>query len=322
MRVSVETGGRLHMGFTNLSEDVGRRYGSIGVALDSPRTSVVLERSKTLDVGGDNPEQIGAYVRRFSEYFSVQPNVTIEVRERIPEHTGLGSGTQLALAIGMALARVSGIKADVHDVAKVMGRGVRSGVGVAAFDVGGSVIDAGHKTGLPDSRNTPTVVFRRDFPSAWRFVVAIPGSGRGLNGPSEERVFRALSASTKISEEICRLTQIKLMPALVEEDIQEFGDALTAIDRKTGMYFADIQGGIYGGGEANEVIETMLRAGAYGAGQSSWGPAVYGLVDRFSADRVKMNVRAFLDEEGMGGSVFVARGRNAGARIEVQTEGL
>ena len=43
MRVSVDTGCRLHLGFTNLSDDVGRCYGSLGVALDRPSTTVVVE---------------------------------------------------------------------------------------------------------------------------------------------------------------------------------------------------------------------------------------------------------------------------------------
>jgi len=322
MKVSVETGSRLHMGFTNLSEDVGRSYGSIGVTLDRPRTTVVLERSNTLDIAGENSERIWAYVRRFSEYFSVQPDVTVDVRDRIPEHAGLGSGTQLALALGMALATMSGVRADVHEVARAMGRGRRSGVGVAAFDVGGSIIDAGHKKNGAASGSIPTIVFRRNFPSEWRFVVAIPGSRGGLSGPGEEKAFRLLSASTRVSEEICRLTQLRLMPALVEEDIQEFGDALTAIDRKTGAYFADVQGGVYGGGDTGELIETMLEAGAYGAGQSSWGPAVYGLVDQDGATRVEEEARALLDKTQRGGSVFVARGRNVGARINVRMENL
>src|SRR5660398_272531 len=193
MKVSVETGSRLHMGFTNLSEDVGRSYGSIGVTLDRPRTTVVLERSNTLDIAGENTDRIWAYVRRFSEYFSVQPDVTVDVRDRIPEHAGLGSGTQLALALGMALATMSGVRADVHEVARAMGRGRRSGVGVAAFDVGGSIIDACQKENGATSGSIPTIVFRRNFPSEWRFVVAIPGS----RGVSAVRVKRRRSGCSR-----------------------------------------------------------------------------------------------------------------------------
>lgn len=322
MRVSVTTGCRLHVGFTNLSEDVGRCYGSIGVALDSPTTTVVLRTDDTLRVVGDGQNQIEEYARRFCHHFAVEPRVSIEVRERISEHSGLGSGTQFALALGTGLARVLGLQVDIHDVASAVGRGRRSGIGVAAFQTGGFIIDAGHKKHPRGARMTPTVIFRRDFPLTWRFVVAIPGAKWGLNGQSEERVFKALSPPVRISEEICRLTQLKLMPALVEEDIEEFGSALTAIDRKTGLYFESVQGGIYGEGEAARIIDVMLRAGAFGAGQSSWGPAVYGLVDEARLTRVEDEVRGFVEERGVGGRVFVAKGRNRGAQIEVDTEGL
>lgn len=322
MRVTVTTGCRLHIGFTNLNDDVGRCYGSIGVALDSPRTTVVLRPHASLRVVGQEQDQIEEYVRRFCHHFAVEPRVSIEIYEKISEHVGLGSGTQLALAVGMGLARILGPQADIHDVAGVVGRGRRSGIGVAAFQTGGFIIDAGHKKDSRGARVTPTVVFRRDFPPAWRFVVAIPGAKRGLNGPGEEGVFNALSPPVRISEEICRLTQLKLMPALVEEDIEEFGSALTAIDRKTGLYFESVQGGIYGGNEAASTIDVMLRAGAFGAGQSSWGPAVYGLVDEARLGRVESEVRGFVEERGMGGRVFVAKGRNRGAQIEVETEEL
>lgn len=312
----------MHVGFTNLSEDVGRCYGSIGVALDSPNTTVVLRTHDTLRVVGEGQDQIEEYVRRFCHHFAVEPRVSIEIRERISEHVGLGSGTQFALALGAGLARVLGLQADIHDVAGAVGRGRRSGIGVAAFQTGGFIIDAGHKKDPRGARMTPTVVFRRDFPLTWRFVVAIPGAKRGLNGTGEERVFKALLPPVRISEEICRLTQLKLMPALVEEDIEEFGSALTAIDRKTGQYFESAQGGIYGEGEAARTIDVMLHAGAFGAGQSSWGPAIYGLVDEARLRRVEDEVRGFVEERGRGGSVFVAHGRNRGAQIEAETEGL
>ena len=124
----------------------------------------------------------------------------------------------------------------------------------------------------------PTVVWRHDFPADWCFVIAIPAGGEGLSSHGEEGVFASLTPSVHISEEVCRITQLLLMPALVERDIESFGRAMTAIDRKTGAYFSDVQGGLYSHEATNETVAAMLREGAFGAGQSSWGPAVYGLV--------------------------------------------
>jgi len=213
---------------------------------------------------------------------------------------------------------VCGIDADVWDIAVLMGRGRRSGVGTAAFQTGGFVIDAGHRKDQKGRDLAPTVVWRRDFPADWRFVVVIPDADRGLSGRREEGVFGALAPSVRISEEVCRITQLRLMPALVEHDIEEFGRALTAVDRKTGAYFSDVQGGVYVGGQTNLAIDALLRAGACGAGQSSWGPAVYGLVHERDVGRVEVAVRESLAQNGEEAQVFVSHGRNTEARVEVQ----
>ena len=322
MKVSVSTGCRLHLGFTSLSDDVGRCYGSLGVALDRPSTTVVVEEGSGGGVIGDDPEQIRASLRRFCDHYQVDPRVSIEVRESIPRHMGLGSGTQLSLAIGLGLAKVCGIDADVREVAVAMGRGRRSGVGTAAFQAGGFVIDAGHRKGCTGREAEPTVVWRRDFPVDWRFIVVVPDADGGLSGRSEEGVFGALTPSVRISEEICRITLLRLMPALVEHDIEEFGRALTAVDRKTGAYFSDVQGGVYNGGDTNALIDALLRAGACGAGQSSWGPAVYGLVHERDAGKVEVAVRESLAEKGTRAHVFVSLGRNTEARVEASRVAL
>jgi beta-ribofuranosylaminobenzene 5'-phosphate synthase len=322
MRVSVTTGSRLHLGFTNLSEDVGRCYGSLGVAVERPSTTVVVSDRGEPSVTGSDAQQVRTLSRRFCEYYKVEPIVSIDVQESIPPHTGLGSGTQLALAVGLGLATVCGIDAGVRDIAVVMGRGRRSGVGIAAFQTGGFIVDAGHTKDGPGDGAAPTVVWRRDFPADWCFVVAVPEAASGVSGRSEEGIFGALAPSVRISEEVCRITQLMLMPALVEHDIETFGRALTTIDRKMGAYFAAVQGGVYGGGAASQTIDVMLRAGAHGAGQSSWGPAVYGLVRQAGAERLEEAIAESLAARGIEASTFVTHGRNTEARVETQPDDL
>lgn len=321
MRVAVTTGCRLHLGFTNLSEDVGRCFGSIGVAVDQPRTTLVLERRSTTGTEAIEQELIRTLVRRFCDYYHLPPEVAIEVRESIPAHVGLGSGTQMALAVGLGLAALFGVEANVRDLSVALGRGKRSGVGTAVFETGGVIIDAGHKIGAAGAGAAPTVVWRHDFPDDWCFVVAVPNVAKGLSGRSENGAFAALSPSVRVSEEICRLTQLCLMPAIVEHDIVGLGAAITAIDRKAGSYFSRVQDGVYNGELAREIIDVMLQAGASGAGQSSWGPAVYGLVHQDDATRLVDAVRAHLRQVGVGGQVFVGRGRNSGTRVDVREGG-
>jgi len=97
---------------------------------------------------------------------------------------------------------------------------------------------------------------------------------------------------------------------------------LTAVDRKNGAYFSDVQGGVYSGGDTNTAIDALLSAGACGAGQSSWGPAVYGLVHGRDVGRVEVAVRESLTENGRGAQVFVSHGRNTEARVEVPRAAL
>ena len=72
---------------------------------------------------------------------------------------------------------------------------------------------------------------------------------------------------------------MQLLPALVEADLPSFGDALSAVQRITGAWFAAQQGGVFAPGPTERLVADMAAWGAAGVGQSSWGPAAYGLVD-------------------------------------------
>jgi predicted sugar kinase len=61
----------------------------------------------------------------------------------------------------------------------------------------------------------------------------------------------------------------------------------------------------------------MKKHGAYGVGQSSWGPTVYGLAhDEKEAKKLQAEVEAFLQDRD-GGQVFVGNANNRGATIRL-----
>jgi len=61
----------------------------------------------------------------------------------------------------------------------------------------------------------------------------------------------------------------------------------------------------------------MKTCGACGVGQSSWGPAVYGLANGDTqAKLLQDKVKNFLNDNG-GGEVFVASTNNIGATIKL-----
>ena len=164
------------------------------------------------------------------------------------------------------------------------------------------------------------IILRRDFPAGWRFVLVIAEAPPGLSGAAEHNAFASLGESRAITDRLCRIVQLQLLPALVEEDIVAFGFAVSEIDRQTGLLFSAAQGGVYGN-LASDIIDCLADAGAYGIGQSSWGPCLYALVDDANEAAVLTAARGFLARRSKPGQVFVARARNAGADILVTEEG-
>ena len=158
---------------------------------------------------------------------------------------------------------------------------------------------------------------RYAFPSSWHFVLVIPEKKVGLSGEQEKEAMGYVSPSRRISEEICRLTMMQLLPALVDEDLEKFGDAVSEIDIRTGTFFKPVQGGIYSEKSSYSIIRHMIDSGAAGAGQSSWGPAVYGLAHENEAPLLADKMRDFLERKNITGDVIITQARNRGAKIEI-----
>jgi beta-ribofuranosylaminobenzene 5'-phosphate synthase len=312
MKVYVKTPARLHLGLIDLNGDLGRLFGGLGVGIDRPNVILEAQRSERLTVTGEKTERVKTLAKRFLETYNVKANASINVKQTILEHTGLGSGTQLALAIATALSKLFDVDASTQELAEAMGRGQRTSVGSTIFAQGGFVVDGGKS-----KKGFPTTILRQPFPHDWVFVVAIPNVKKGLAKSAETAAFKALAPMTAGEPgRLCRLMMMKLLPSLVERDIKNFGEALTQIQTVIGDYFAEVQGGTYSSQTAADGIALMQKLGAYGAGQSSWGPAFYGLTRKEEAKEIQLKVQAFLSED-VGGQVFTARANNRGAYIKV-----
>jgi beta-ribofuranosylaminobenzene 5'-phosphate synthase len=314
VKVYVKTPARLHLGLIDLNGDLGRVFGGLGVGINRPNVVLEAQPSERLVVTGEKTEQVNALAEQFLETYNVKSNVTINVKQVIPEHSGLGSGTQLALAVATSLAKLFDVKASVQELAEVMGRGRRTSVGTTIFEQGGFVVDGGKIT---SEKRFPATIFRQPFPQDWRFVVSVPNVNKGLAKSEETAAFKA-AAPMKAEDagRMCRLTMMKLLPALVERDIKSFGEALTQLQIVIGDYFAEVQGGTYSSQAAAEGIALLQKLGAYGAGQSSWGPAVYGITQKENAKQIEAKVKAYL-KKSVGGQVFTAKANNRGAYIKI-----
>lgn len=321
MKVIVETPARLHLGFIDLNGRCGRMFGSIGVAIERPRWVLETCLAAQTEADGHAGREIRKILDRLRRLLSLGAGVAVRTTEAIPRHVGLGSGTQLELSVAFAVSRLVGQPLPVVELARILRRGRRSGIGVAAFEKGGFVVDAGQpwrsasrrRLGSVDGHAIPPVVFQRALPEDWYFVVVFPAGEAGLSGRREERVFRALPRMGEaVVGRISRLTLMKVLPGVLTDDIRGFGEGITEIQRLIGEFFAPYQGGVYATSTGRRVAELALKRGAYGVGQSSWGPTVYALVrGAEAAAALGDEIRRFVCDERT--LVFATRASNTGA---------
>ena len=309
---SVSAPARLHLGFLDLNGGLGRRYGSIRVALDAPSTDIRVERAETMSASGPERERVLTVLARCSEALKLKGAYRVEVARAIPAHAGLGSGTQLALAIGLALMRLEGLSLSPQQIGDLAGRGARSAIGMAAFEAGGFIVDGGR--GAIDQ--PPPVLIQSPFPEDWRVLLVLDPKAQGAHGDRETKAFAALPPfPAELADRLCRLVLMQLAPGLKEADIGAFGAALTEIQRIVGGHFAAAQGGSpWTSPPVGALLKKASELGATGIGQTSWGPTGFGFVPSPDvADRLYHSLVE--DAKAMGLEIAVVRGRNAGATI-------
>src|SRR5205823_5114937 len=119
-----------------------RRFGGVGLMVERPGVRVRVTDGSGWSAEGPLAERALAFARRFATATQQEDVKTVPYPQRLqvehsaPEHAGLGTGTQLGLAVGRALARAWGLDLDVFTVARRVGRGLRSAIGVYGFEQG------------------------------------------------------------------------------------------------------------------------------------------------------------------------------------------
>ena len=311
--VRIEAPARLHMGFMDLHGGVGRRYGSLGLALQGPCTRVRLKAASGVAAQGPDAHRAARYAHEMVERFDLPEGVRIDVEEAIPPHSGLGSGTQMALAVGTGMAKLFDLDVSTAEVAAMLDRGARSGLGIGLFDQGGFVVDGGSAgDGAP-----PPVIARLAFPADWRLLLVFDRSRQGTHGEAEIEKFAALLQFPEAdAAELCRLVLMCALPGVVVADLDALGDAVSRIQARVGDHFADVQGGRFASPQVSRVLEWLASRGLKAVGQSSWGPTGFAVCPSEAVARGLMAEAETRFGREFGLDFAVTRGRNCGARVE------
>src|SRR5262249_3398694 len=224
---------------------------------------------------------------------------------------------------------VRGLPANAADLARAVGRAQRSAIGTWTFAGGGLVVEGGRpfdaaqgRPALVEGRReardaVAPLLARLPFPPSWRCAVAVPDAAPAISGAAEAAALAQLPPPPERDvAHVARLVLMALLPALADGDLNTFGRALTEIQLTTGRWFAEVQGGVYAPGASEELVHRLTEWGAAGVGQSSWGPAVYGIVDGDDAGRrLAERAREALDRLGTTGCIHCGPFRNDGARV-------
>jgi beta-ribofuranosylaminobenzene 5'-phosphate synthase len=314
--VQVTTAARLHLGFLDLTGDLGRRFGSIGLAIDAFETRVELQEASRFETVGEDRERAARLALRIAERLRLDTTIKLVVSSAIPAHAGLGSGTQLALAIAAAFRRFGRLPLNAREDAHLLDRGARSGVGVALFERGGLAVDAGRGP----NTEVPPVVARVNFSRDWRILLILDPRVEGSHGEAEKRAFAGLPRfPATASNEICRRTLMQILPGAAERDLAAFGDGVTRVQEIVGDHFAPAQGGGRFTSVAVGKVAARLKAlGAGGIGQSSWGPTGFAFAS--DPDEAEYLARRVSAECEPGVEIKVCNAREHGAEIREEED--
>jgi beta-RFAP synthase len=290
--------------------------------IDDPVLEIIIRRSEadTLHV----PEVLAGKVRQlrdsyrthFSDESSRPLDITVNAQTGL--HAGLGTGTQLAMAIAAGIDRVLERQHSLFELAIAVGRGQRSALGIHGFQQGGFLVDGGKR----DAGEVGTLVARQSVPADWRILLITPTDRQGLSGSDEIKAFESLDPMPeKVTNQLCRLVLMDLLPALQEHDFAGFSSALFTYGTLVGDYFAAIQGGRYADPRMCRLVDWLRESGVVGVGQSSWGPTIFAFCENEEhARRVTAQIR--METQWNDCRFIRVSPLNTGAKIELDRESV
>lgn len=324
--VTVRAPGRLHLGFLDPSATLGRAFGSIGLVIEGFETVVQLGFARVDKFSAATPAAEAEIARcrdgvvQLRRHSGCHAPLHLRLLQVLPAHTGFGSGTQLALALGRAFARLHGLEIPTATLAHWLARGARSGIGIAGFDQGGLLVDGGPKAdGLP-----APLLARIELPAAWRVVVVQDLAQRGLSGNDEKHAIATLPPLPQSqAADICHQVLMRVLPGAAGDEFVPFAAGITHIQQLLGAHFAPAQNGSAYTSPAVGRLLLWLAEAARAAGrpepaigQSSWGPTGFAVLPSLADAQALVASARVAGLIGAGLDVRIVQARHRGAEID------
>lgn len=292
-----------------------RPFGGVGLMVERPGIQLEMTASAEPAASGPLAQRARRTVERLGSVLPLPdlPAARVVVHAAAPEHVGLGTGTQLALAVAAGWLALGNRPVPAADeLARLAGRGRRSSIGSHGFVLGGLLVDEGHRT----PQRLAALSARVELPEAWRWVLVRPGEAAGLSGEAEQTAFDRLPhVPPRVTAQLWELAQQRVLPAARAGRFADFARSIYEFGRAAGALFAPVQGGVYASQAVDACVAAIRREGIEGVVQSSWGPTLAVVVpDEAAAAAI---VRLLEQRAGAPLDLLVTRTANRGATFEV-----
>lgn len=323
--IEIKSPARLHFGQLDLNGDIGRIYGGSGVGIKEPYCKMKFKKSEQIIVKGSRAEEVKKTllklinVLRQKDYLNKKQGITVEVKNILPFHSGLGSGTQIALTLAEGLNIIYSLNLDKFKLAKLADRKhSRSAVGFGAFYFGGFIVDGGRRTEEKENDDyLPPILFNEKMPEEWSFIIIIPNLNKNkMAGKKEIKTFKKLrKMKIELSAENCHHLLLGMLPALKEKNLKSFSYHLNKVEDNVADYFSELQSGRYTSEYSQEIIDYLENKNILARGQSSWGPTLYALLDdKDKAEELKKDI--ITNFKTKINKIYITSAANEGAEIK------
>ena len=315
----VHAPGRLHLGFLDPSATLGRRFGSLGLVVEGFETIVDLRPARRDVSSATGPDESTELPRALAHLETLRgisgrrDPLDLHIAQVLPAHAGFGSGTQLALAVGHAFCRLHDLRYGSSELARLLGRGQRSGVGIAGFDRGGLLLDGG-----PRADGTPApLISRLALPPQWRVLLVLDPRRRGLSGAGEKAALARLAPLPReAAAEVCHEVLMRVLPGAAAGEFDAFALGLSRMQAILGGHFAPAQdGSAFASAAVRRAIEAVAAHTPAAIGQSSWGPTGFAVLPSSAAAEAALAAARAAGAVDAALAVHVVRSRDHGASI-------
>ncbi|HKB08283.1 MAG TPA: homoserine kinase [Candidatus Polarisedimenticolia bacterium] len=296
--------------------NLGPGFDSLGVALEGLGDTVEARRTETpgvriVEMTGERESiptdpakncagrAAESVLKQLKGKAAREAGLEMRLHKGLPMGSGLGSSAASAVAgavaahllFGSALGSNMLLEAALEG--EVLASGGRHADNLAASLLGGFTIVRSHQ---------PLDVIRLEMPSAFRFVIVLPGM------EIETRYARSVLPETIPLKDaaVNWANTAALVAAVAQGKVGDFGRAV--VDRVVEPVRSVLIPGFA------DVKRAAFEAGAHGCSISGAGPAMFAVAAAEAAEKVALAMHAAFQRHGLAGRHFICAPDNRGAR--------